>query len=124
MPLPSAGTVAYGTSDKKHEMENIKNVSSAFDKMQHDNIHDPLYENVVVKGNKVNIVNNDSNSCNQEQKTSNSSIIQGSAVNVNFLPSEEVMEDRQIPITSPNDASTTYKVVTMLIPNLRPYILW
>lgn len=72
--------------------------------MQHDDVPDSLYENVLVKGNIVNIGSNamnDNISCNIQHKTSNINTQEGSLNKENFPPSETLMTGRQVSITSP-----------------------
>ena len=72
--------------------------------MQHDDVPDSLYENVLVKGNIVNIGSNamnDNISCNIQPKTSNINTQEGSLKKENFPPSESLMTGRQVSITSP-----------------------
>ena len=126
IPLHSPGTSAPGTCQDQHEQENDRNVSSAFDKMQHDDVRESLYENVLVKGNIVNIGSNtikDNNSCNIQPKPSNINIREGSLTKENLLPSENLIVDRQFSITSPKDASTPCKLVNTLFMDLVPQLL-
>ena len=95
IPLHSPGTCgAPDAIQEQYSHENDRNVSSAFDKMQHDDVHDPMYENVLVKGNLVNIESNtmkDNTSCNTQPKPSNFNIREVSMKEEIFSPTENLI---------------------------------